>query len=274
MKTIKPTLLAAAMLLAAALSSCRKDANPTPAALLQRNNLSLDSLSLCHFNKKDPKRTLSEGLLAYYPFSGNANDWSGNGYNGVVTGATLTKGKSGGNNSAYSFNGTSDYITFPFSYGSDTTQFSIYARIKRGANGTIFSKGERRRTDQVVMSVSSDSASVNLNIYWQRAVPSVAHITVAWVSGTQMLKQHDRWEDLVVTLNYPELKAYINGKLVISGPMGDYSFLFGDFNGKPLIGATQEGYIPSRDMLTGVIDEMRFYTRPLTQEEIDYLYKH
>lgn len=31
-----------------------------------------------------------DGLLAYYPFLGNANDMSGNGHNGVVHGATLT----------------------------------------------------------------------------------------------------------------------------------------------------------------------------------------
>jgi hypothetical protein len=30
------------------------------------------------------------GLVAYYPFNGNANDASGNGNNGTVYGATLT----------------------------------------------------------------------------------------------------------------------------------------------------------------------------------------
>jgi hypothetical protein len=34
----------------------------------------------------------TNGLVAYYPFNGNANDESGNGNNGVVYGATLTGG--------------------------------------------------------------------------------------------------------------------------------------------------------------------------------------
>src|ERR1017187_9384521 len=33
---------------------------------------------------------LTNGLVAYYPFIGNANDASGNGNNGTVQGATLT----------------------------------------------------------------------------------------------------------------------------------------------------------------------------------------
>ena len=50
------------------------------------------------------------GLVAYYPFSGNANDASGNNLNGVVNGATLTTDRFGNPNKAYNFNGTSNYI--------------------------------------------------------------------------------------------------------------------------------------------------------------------
>jgi hypothetical protein len=55
---------------------------------------------------------LSDGLVAYYPFNGNANDESGNGHNGIVngTGATLTNDRFGNANKAYSFNGTGSYI--------------------------------------------------------------------------------------------------------------------------------------------------------------------
>ena len=53
----------------------------------------------------------TRGLVAYYPFNGNAKDVSGNGYNGVVNGATLAMDRFGVANQAYSFNGTSAYIT-------------------------------------------------------------------------------------------------------------------------------------------------------------------
>lgn len=50
---------------------------------------------------------LTNGLTAYYPFNGNANDASGNGNNGTVNGATLTADRFGNANSAYRFNGAS-----------------------------------------------------------------------------------------------------------------------------------------------------------------------
>ena len=51
-------------------------------------------------------------LIAYYPFEGNANDASGNGHNGTVSGATLTSGYGGGQ--AYSFDSSnSNYIYAP-----------------------------------------------------------------------------------------------------------------------------------------------------------------
>ena len=47
----------------------------------------------------------SDGLVGYWPFTGNANDASGNGNNGTVNGATLTTDRFGNANSAYSFDG-------------------------------------------------------------------------------------------------------------------------------------------------------------------------
>lgn len=37
----------------------------------------------------------NEGLIAHYPFNGNANDESGNDNNGIVSGATLTTDRFG-----------------------------------------------------------------------------------------------------------------------------------------------------------------------------------
>ena len=48
------------------------------------------------------------GLVAEYLFDGNANDSSGNGYNGTVQGATLITDRFGRTNAAYSFNGISN----------------------------------------------------------------------------------------------------------------------------------------------------------------------
>lgn len=50
-------------------------------------------------------------LVAWWPFNGNANDATGNGSNGTVSGATLTADRFGNPNSAYSFDGISAKIT-------------------------------------------------------------------------------------------------------------------------------------------------------------------
>ena len=59
-------------------------------------------------NDKDsvPEFEPNTGLVAYYPFNGNANDESGNGNNGTVNGATLTTDRDGNANSAYDFDGS------------------------------------------------------------------------------------------------------------------------------------------------------------------------
>ncbi len=58
-----------------------------------------------------PSYVPTTSLVAWWPFTGYANDGSGNGNNGTVNGATLTADRYGNTNSAYLFNGSSDLIT-------------------------------------------------------------------------------------------------------------------------------------------------------------------
>ncbi len=75
----------------------------------------------------------TSGLVGYYPFTGNANDLSGNNNNGTVTGATLTIDRFGNPNSAYSFNGTSDKIQIANSsslqFASNLQSISFWIKI-------------------------------------------------------------------------------------------------------------------------------------------------
>ena len=48
-----------------------------------------------------PNYVPTDSLISYYPFNGNANDESGHGYNGTVSGATITADRFGVQNSAY-----------------------------------------------------------------------------------------------------------------------------------------------------------------------------
>jgi hypothetical protein len=53
---------------------------------------------------------LADGLVADYPFNGNADDESGNGYHGTVISALLCEDRNGNTDSAYCFDGINDYI--------------------------------------------------------------------------------------------------------------------------------------------------------------------
>jgi hypothetical protein len=82
--------------------------------------MNLKSVFLCFFvvsslhnllNAQIPSYVPRDGLVGWWPFNGNANDESGNGNHGTVNGATLTEDRFGNLNSAYSFDGISNYIS-------------------------------------------------------------------------------------------------------------------------------------------------------------------
>ena len=56
---------------------------------------------------------LTNGLVAYYPFNGNANDASGHGNNATNITATITEDRFGNPNHAYLFSAGTDKIETP-----------------------------------------------------------------------------------------------------------------------------------------------------------------
>lgn len=94
--------------------------------------LQLSGLTFCYAQVR-----LDSGLVAYYPFSGDANDASGNGNNAVFNTATLTTDKSGNPNKAYLFNGSSSYIQIPNSQSLNPGSKFPYVLILKS---TVFTK--------------------------------------------------------------------------------------------------------------------------------------
>jgi len=80
---------------------------------------------------------LNDGLVAYYPFNGNARDESGNFNDGAVNGATLTEDRFGNKESAYSFDGIANKIAIQdaplLNFGK--TELSIAVWIKTTETG-------------------------------------------------------------------------------------------------------------------------------------------
>ena len=70
----------------------------------------------------------TDGLLAWYPFSGNANDASGNGYHAIPYGAELTSDRLGLDSSAFYFDGSSKIVApvEAIPYGSDARTINLF----------------------------------------------------------------------------------------------------------------------------------------------------
>jgi hypothetical protein len=64
-------------------------------------------------------KKVTKGLIAYFPFSGNANDEISDENNGTVNGAVLTKDRFNKANCAYKFDGENDYISIPLNINPD-----------------------------------------------------------------------------------------------------------------------------------------------------------
>src|SRR5690242_9009348 len=89
------------------------------------------SLLLLFSNALLGQVNLNQGLVAYYPFNGNANDASGNGNNAVFNNATLTSDRFANAGSAYSFNGIDNYMRIPNSPSlNPANQISICVWVK------------------------------------------------------------------------------------------------------------------------------------------------
>jgi hypothetical protein len=85
-----------------------------------------------------PSYVPTNGLVGYWPFNGNANDESGNGNNGTPNGVTLTTDRNGNANSAYSFDGISNYIqtNYPGILGTSDRSVSFWAKQNQTSTTT------------------------------------------------------------------------------------------------------------------------------------------
>ena len=206
---------------------------------------------------------LNDGLVAYYPFNGNANDESGNGNDGTVFGATLTTDRFGNVDSAYRFDGD-DWIDVPddpsFTLGSDP--FTIATWIQFDSLGSYYLMGH-------------DEGENNQNkwIFWAHNSGFLFHVNSPSTGGYNPVT-YDAWEPeinqwyhLVVKRSGDDFMLYLDGSLVATGadsrpiPDPNTSFQIG----------TAEGGHPER-VFKGLIDDIRIYNRALSDAEIQELY--
>jgi len=87
----------------------------------------IDGVSLRGLTAAPP----TAGLVAYFPFGGNADDQSGTGNDGVVSGATTTADRHGNPIGAYQFDGVDDHVvagTDGFSFGGEDRTVAFWLK--------------------------------------------------------------------------------------------------------------------------------------------------
>jgi len=225
--------------------------------------LSFISAFILLINSSFSQTNLDSGLVACYPFSGDANDFSGNKHNGIVNGATLTTDRFGNANSAYSFNGTSNSISivhFDSLVGTaNEVSVSVWALATSNTSNGIFMLSPDTIPDRFV------GCGQYLNtIYWD-----YGNILVNGRS-TASQTYDNNWHHYVYIMSQSKniKQVYLDNAMVINTTYGGSLI-----NRKRtlLIGAgidADGGGI----RFHGSIDDMKFYNRALTGTEVNALY--
>ena len=246
--------------------------------LNQDYNQLLAQLNYILSQLNSPAFTLLNGLLAYFPFTGNANDSSGNGNNGIVNGATLTSDRFGNSNSAYSFNGY-NYIITPGINLSSSNQMSISVWIN---NSNPSGPTNQNIYRQEIWGGPNTYDNLDFLLEIQNNGNRIAYGLATGVQNT--------------TINpgaYTELRAVINPSnfnsiwhLIIATYDGSNKKLFIDGilvgteakTGNVVYSSSKSGIAvaPANlvEFFNGKVDDLRIYNRALTQSEITYLAAH
>ena len=210
---------------------------------------------------------LTNGLLAWYPFNGNANDESGNGNDGTVNGATLTADRNGNNNSSYSFDGIDDFIVMNSNNNEldlfENCCLSIAAWINIDNTdkqyGIFTNSNYNETSQQYALKVDSNSKLYFLSgdgLFESNGLNfSTSNIDVS------------SWTHVVVSYDGNTLKLYLNGSLDFENEITD------DFPETPSSSAfIGNSWGSNNDLFPGRIDDIGIWNRALTETEIQALY--
>lgn len=201
-------------------------------------------------------------LVAGYRFEGNANDFSGNGHNGTVYGATLTTGKFG---KCYSFDGVDDYISIPDSndwiFGDFT--FSTWCYITQLNKFNPLLSISQNRDNRWTLEVTDTNA---VRIY-----VCMNSITLGILLSEDSIIDINTWYHIVCQRQNTITKLYINTQ--------ERSFSDSyDLGSKPLKNLTTPLEIGKRYTgskyyrLSGLVDEVALFNKALSVSDIKRLY--
>ena len=218
---------------------------------------------------------LSNGLVAYYPFNGNANDESGHGNHGTpMSSVTLTTGVNGDANSAYKFGGCDNpgNIHIPNSESliiDDSWSFATF--VKPTSYTGMDGWGRKSTTDGMHAIMGKDHDQSGFSIQYRLNSDSL-HVwlgcTSGWTKdfGASIYGNYlNQWVHVSITYSNSTFKVYLNGQKRAEAKI---QANFSVANTKDLyLGKYRDSWYP----MDGVLDEVRIYNRALSDAEIKQL---
>lgn len=190
----------------------------------------------------------SEGLVAYYPFNGNADDESGNTYNGIVAGADLTDDAAGNAQGAYEFDGNGE-ILIPGTEGVEFPAYTFTAWIVNKTPSGIHPFYILYR-DKCFGFYTRGPEKLAASIY---STNKSGH---AWETRTLT---GNTWKFVAAVFDENLVKLFIDGELVKV-----------DSHSKEIFQSGKDITIGSG--FVGTIDEVRIFNQALSDMEIKDLY--
>jgi hypothetical protein len=205
-----------------------------------------------------PDYVPTNGLVGYWPFCGNANDAFTNGYNGTVNGASLTTDRNGVANSAYSFDGTNDFISlasYSLFSGNSSRSISFWIQTNQTQNG-------------IPVSIGNASFNNCFNVRYgagAQGIVGVMGFTTDFYPTTGTSIINNSWRNVVVTFDGTSLKIYIDGVLDNSANKSFNTTGTNNFIGK-------SNQVGGEFWVSGKIDDVGIWNRALSPLEISNMY--
>lgn len=210
-----------------------------------------------------PSYVPTNGLVGYWPFSGNANDVSGNDNDGVVFGAIATEDRFGQANSAYYFDGVNDYgYVNPETGNFGTSDFTI--------STWVFDANENNTGSIVAKRISSSFGNF-FSMDWEDGPQIQINESNAsdYYLYTSSFSFNDSWSHYVLVRQGSVIKMFINGTLLHEL---DTEFTHSIDNSANLSFGARSYSNTYVDYLNAAIDDVAMWDRALTTNEIFNIY--